>query len=86
MEPKRRMKSSIKRLTGDLERVGAIVRAVEHDLELLGRSPANSDRLARMREQLGEVHARLDGVKEFVQACERQAIREPVEEDIDLWL
>lgn len=86
MEAKQRMKLSMKRLTGDLDRVGALVRSVERDLEFVGRSPAEHGRIARMREQLGEVHARLDGVREFVQACERQAIQEPEEQDIDLWL
>lgn len=80
------MKLSIRHFLGDLDRVDSIVRTIEQELDTVCRSSPESDRLAGMREGLGEVHARLDGVREFILACERRAAHEPQEQDIDLWL
>lgn len=86
MEPKQRMKLSIRKLTDDVERIGAIVRSVEHKLDTVCRSPGPPETLAQMQEELGEIHARLDGVREFILSCERRALEKPEQQDIDLWL
>ena len=86
MEQNLIMKKSIKHILSDLERVGAIVRAVEQELSELGPRVHPSPKIADMKEKLGEVHARLDGMREFVLQCQRQATGEPVSEDMDVWL
>lgn len=79
-------KNPIKHILSDLERVGSIVRTVEQELSDLGPRVHASRKVADMKEKLGEVHARLDGMREFVLQCQRQAAEEPVSEDMDVWL
>lgn len=86
MEQNLIMKKSIKHILADLDRVGAIVRAVEQELSELGPRVHPSPKVADMKEKLGEVHARLDGMREFVLQCQLQATGEPVSEDTDVWL
>jgi hypothetical protein len=86
MESKQIMKVSVERLESDVERITAIVRSVESELEGVGNTPDRPSLVLAMKVQLGEIHARLDGVKEFVAACRHRALDPRVEEDIDLWL
>lgn len=85
-DPKLIMQRSIRQVEADLERVGAIVHTVERELDELPCTPRGRDLVASMKEQLGEVHTRLEGLYAFVQACERKATRPPEQEDIDIWL
>lgn len=80
------MHSSIRQVEMDLERIGTIVRTVEEELDGLPCTPRGRELVASMKEQLGEVHARLEGLCAFVQACERKATLPPEPEDIDVWL
>ncbi len=87
MEPKTVMKKSIRHVIEDLDHIGAIVRLAEHQLEELSRSSPEKDKLLSMGEELQEVHARLDGVKEFVLSCQRRALALDVPpEEPDIWL
>ena len=86
MESKQIMKLSVERLEHDIERITTIVRSVESELEQVCKSPDRESLVLAMKVQLGEIHARLDGVKEFVAACRHRALDPRIEEDIDLWL
>lgn len=86
MESKQIMKLSVERLEHDVERITAIVRSVESELEGVCKSPDRQSLALAMKVQLGEIHARLDGVKEFIAACRHRALEPRIEEDIDLWL
>lgn len=86
MEPKAMMKKSIRQVIEDLEHIGAIVRAAEHQLEELSKCPKKENIFA-MNEELQEVHARLEGVKEFVLSCQRRAMTLDVpQEEPDIWI
>lgn len=85
-DPRTIMQRSIRQVESDLERVGTIVRTVERELDELPCTPRGRELVASMKEQLGEVHTRLEGLYAFVQACERKATRPAEPEDIDVWL
>ncbi|MEX2115854.1 MAG: hypothetical protein WEB37_03120 [Bacteroidota bacterium] len=80
------MKVSVERLENDLNRITTIVRTVESELSGVCDAPDRQSVALAMKVQLGEIHARLDGVREFVAACRRRALEPGIEEDIDLWL
>ena len=87
MEPKTEMKKSIRHVIQDLDRIGAIVRLAERQLRELCRNSPAQEKLFSMSEELQEVHARLDGVKEFVLSCQRRALSLDVPpEEPDIWL
>ncbi|MEX1138199.1 MAG: hypothetical protein WEB33_07870 [Bacteroidota bacterium] len=86
MESKDIMKLSVERLENDLERISSIVRTVESELGNVCDAANRQSLVLAMKVQLSEIHARLDGVREFVMACRRRALEPRVEEDIDLWL
>ncbi len=80
------MKLSVERLENDLERISSIVRAVESELGGVCNAPDRQSVVLAMKVQLGEIHARLEGVREFVKACRVRALDPRSEEDIDVWL
>ena len=86
MERKNVMKKTIKHILADLDRVSAVVRMVEQELNDLGHHTQPSSKLAGMKEKLGEIHARLDGMREFVLHCQSQAVEEPLDQEVDVWL
>lgn len=86
MDERDRMKQNIQMIIGDIESIGVVVRHTEHELsQVMTESPAQ-ERLASMRSRLSEVHARLDGLKEFALRCERKMAGTESEEELDLWL
>ena len=86
MEARDVMKKSIRHVVQDLDRIGAIVRKTEQQLDFCKSAP-DQEKLHVIKEELGEVHARLDGVREFVLSCQRRAVMsEPPEEEVDIWL
>lgn len=90
LNPRTLMHRSIRRVEADLERIGTIVRTVERELDELPSTRRGRDLVAGMKEQLGEVHTRLEGLYAFVLACEQKAARPPESplesDDIDVWL
>lgn len=84
MEPKQNMNKTIKHILHDIDHIGAVVRQVEE--ELVTAHPLNKRKVLILNEKLGEIHARLDGMREFVINCQRQAREEPIEHEIDVWL
>ncbi len=86
MEPKLKMGKTIKHLLHDVDHIGAIVREVEEDLVAARPSSLTMKKILAMKEKLGEVHARLDGLREFVINCQRQATEEPAVQEMDVWL
>lgn len=80
------MQRSVRRVEEDLERIGTIVRTVERELAGIQSASNPLDLIGTMKEQLSEVHMRLEGLYAFVQACERRAFSSAKPEDIDLWL
>lgn len=80
------MKLSVERLENDLERISSIVRLVESELGNVCNAANRQSLVLAMKVQLGEIHARLDGVREFVKACRQRALEPRSEEDIDVWL
>jgi hypothetical protein len=86
MEPKHVMKRSINHILSDLDRVGTIVRMVEKELDEIGSRIHPASKVADMKEKLGEIHARLDGMREFVLHCRLEASEVQVAEEVDVWL
>ena len=86
MDSKQLMKLSVERLENDLERITTIVRAVEEELGDVCKSADRQSLVLAMKVQLGEIHTRLEGVKEFVLACRHRVLDPRIEEDIDLYL
>ena len=86
MDTRDRMKQQIERIVRDLDLIGSIVRSTESDLSAAVHEPPSEERLAAMRSRLSEVHARLDGLREFALACERRMAGRETEEELDVWL
>jgi len=86
MDAKDRMKQQIERIIRDLDHIGSVVRATESELSAAMREVPSEERLAGMRARLSEVHARLDGLREFALACERRLAGRETEEELDIWL
>jgi len=87
MEPKRLMDNSIKVLLHDVDRISRLICNVQAELRSLQHLPRAEGRVSLMKEQLEEVHTRLEGVREFIIACQRRVNKRMVEEeDIDVWL
>lgn len=86
MEPKLKMSKTIRHLLHDIERISAVVREVEEELVTARPSSLTTKKILVLKEKLGEVHARLDGIHEFVLGCQRQAQEQPVVQETDVWL
>ena len=80
------MKKTIAHLIRDLDRMSAVVREVEEELVTTKPSSFTTRKIMTIKEKLGEIHARLDGVREFVVLCQRKAEVETVPEEMDVWL
>jgi len=86
MEPKQKMNKTIRHLLHDIERISAVVREVEEELVTARPSSLTTRKIVMIKEKLGEVHARLDGVREFVLDCQHQATEQPAVQEMDVWL
>lgn len=86
MDTRERMKQHIEHIVRDLDHIGSVVRSTETELTATIREPLSQERLATMRAHLSEVHARLDGLREFALACERRLSGREAEEELDVWL
>ncbi len=86
MEPKQKMNKTIRHLLHDIERISTVVREVEEELVTARPSSLTTRKIVMIKEKLGEVHARLDGVREFVINCQRQANEQPAVQEMDVWL
>lgn len=86
MDANDRVKHTIDRIVHDIDQIGSVVRSTEEDLnEAVSQAP-DPQRWSMMRSRLSEVHARLDGLKEFALACERRMAGTATEEELDVWL
>ncbi len=86
MDVNGRIMQRIDRMVQDIDTIGSIVRTTEEELaSVLSEDPGN-ERWHHMRSRLSEVHARLDGLKEFAIACERRMAGTAQEEEVDIWL
>lgn len=87
MEPKQEMKKSVKILLHDVNHISAIISSVQKELRQIGPLLHAESKLLSMKEELNEVHARLEGIRDFILSCEQRALKPKTEaEDIDVWL
>jgi hypothetical protein len=87
MEPKQIMENSIRVLLHDVDRISTLICRVQAELRSLEHLPRAESRVSTMKEQLGEVHTRLEGIRDFVIACQHRVNKKGVEaEGIDIWL
>lgn len=86
MERKQVMKKTIRHILSDLERIRTVVHMLEEELNDLEHHVHPASKVAGMKEKLSEIHARLDGMKEFVEHCQKQSAVELVEQEVDIWL
>ncbi len=86
MEPKQKMTKTIRHLLHDIETISTVVREVEEELVTARPSSLTTKKIVILKEKLGEVHARLDGIHEFVLSCQRQALEQPAVQETDVWL
>ncbi len=87
MEPKQLRENSVKVLLHDVDRISTLICSVQTELGSLEHPPRVESTVCVMKEQLGEVHTRLEGVRDFIIACQRRVNKKAVEEeDIDIWL
>ncbi len=74
-------------LLRDMERIRTIICRVEQQLDELHVKCSDRDTFLTMKEELSEVHTRLEGVQEFVVSCKKEVNRSPEEsEEFEIWL
>jgi hypothetical protein len=73
-------------LLGDVDKVSLLITTIQHEMAHLQPNGPRAPRMALLKRQLGEVHMRLEGLHDFISACELQAHTKPEEEEIDLWM
>ncbi len=86
MEPKDKMNKTFRHLLHDVDRISTVVREVEEELVTARPSSLTTRRIVQMKERLGEVHARLEGVHEFIVNCQREVSEQPSSQEVDVWL
>ena len=86
MEPKEKMNKTVRHLLHDVDRISAVVREVEEELITARPSSLTAKKIVTMKEKLGEVHARLDGVHEFIINCQRDVTEKSAAQEVDVWL
>ena len=87
MEESQVMNQKMEALIHHVERISAIVNSVQQQLAQLHVKCSEKDTFLTMKEELSEVHTRLEGVREFVAACRRQVTgTTDGSEEIEIWL
>lgn len=87
MEESQVMDQKMEALIQHVERISAIVNSVQQQLAQLHVKCSDKDTFLTMKEELSEVHTRLEGVREFVAACQRQVTGTTDEsEEMEIWL
>lgn len=81
------MDKKMETLLHDVERIRTIICRVEQQLDELHVTCSDRDTFLTMKEELSEVHTRLEGVQEFVLSCKKEAHRSPEDtEEFEVWL
>lgn len=87
MEPSEMMNQKMETLIHHVDRISAIVTSVEHQLAQIHVRSTEKNTFLLMKEELSEVHTRLEGVREFVANCQRQISGSQDEnEELEIWL
>jgi hypothetical protein len=73
-------------ILADVDKVSHLITTIQHELAHVQRNGPRAPRIALLKRQLGEVHTRLEGLHDFISACELQPHTKPEEEEIDLWM
>ena len=81
-----RMTDKMHQLQIDVDKVSHLISTIQHEVAHIGQGGSRAGTLALLKRQLGEAHSRLEGLHEFIIACEQQAELNPEEEEIDLWM
>jgi cob(I)alamin adenosyltransferase len=87
MKPSRAMRQPTAQIAEDVHNIQRLLLDVQNTLERFPKTRRTDKAVQRMKEQLREVHARLDGVEEFIRRCQIQAFEQPSSsEEIDIWM
>lgn len=80
------MNAKIQQLLDEVDKVSYLIITLQNELTQFEDRAHQEDRMALVKEQVDEVRARLEGVREFICAARELANRQPHEEEIDLWM
>jgi molecular chaperone GrpE (heat shock protein) len=80
------MNEKIQQLLDEVDKVNYLVITVQNELEQFAKTAHRENRMAHLKERVGEIRTRLEGVREFLCAAQELANRESDEEEIDLWM
>jgi len=86
VEPKERMNERILQLLDDVDKISFVVLTVQNELGQFRTTQREEAPWALLKEQLDEVHTRLEGIREFICCSRQEANQEQPAEDIDLWM
>ena len=86
VEPKELMNKRIQQLLDDVDKISFVVISVQNELGQFRTTQREEAPWALLKEQLDEVHTRLEGIREFICCSRREANQEQPSEEIDLWL
>lgn len=74
MNAKERMHRSIEHVIDDVLKMQDLVIKLSREIHELHVMHEHTKNLAQMKEQIGELHTRLEGVQEFLILCENRAV------------
>lgn len=80
------MNAKIQQLLDEVDKVSYLIITVQNELTQFENKAQREDRMALVKEQVDEMHARLEGIREFICAARELVNRQPHEEEIDLWM
>lgn len=84
---KERMHQSIEHVIEDVLKMRDVVIKLSREIHELHVSHEHTKKLALMKEQIGELHTRLEGVQEFLILCENRVVHpSDVKTEIDVIL
>lgn len=74
MNAKERMHNSIEHVIDDVLKMQDLVIKLSREIHELHVTHEHTTKLAMMKEQIGELHTRLEGIQEFMILCENKAV------------
>lgn len=72
MNAKERMHNSIEHVIDDVLKMQDLVIKLSREIHELHVTHEHTGKLAMMKEQIGELHTRLEGIQEFMILCENK--------------
>lgn len=88
MEPSQKMTKTVEQLLHDIGVADERLRSIRTEVGYLDHGRHGEVRILRIKELVSDLHARLEGMRDFVIACRDAAAKPESEEpeELDIWM